>query len=315
MINDIAHASEVRLQLIHMGFTPIPLFGKAPPSYRTSNSRRSFTGWQRLRDVTPEMIQMWARVWPDASNTGILCFNAPALDLDLLNEPAAIAVENLVRGRFGDDGPILVRIGNAPKRALFFQCSTPFNKLVLSLPRAQSDGSLSAEKVEFLADGQLVVVEGIHPQTQRPYAWHGGRPWGVRRTDLPMIDAVQAHMLMLDIMELLTTEHGYTTRTSHTALSTAKAAHAPDLSGPKTWDALVATIIAGAELHDSLRDLAAKLVKSGMHTGAAVHLLRALMMASTCPHDTRWTERFDGIPRAVNTAVRLLEAARQATSD
>jgi Protein of unknown function (DUF3631) len=42
-----------------------------------------------------------------------------------------------------------------------------------------------------------------------------------------------------------------------------------------------------------------------MSAGAAVNQLRALMEASTAPHDVRWQERYDDIPRLVEGAVRL----------
>src|SRR5262249_50335730 len=62
---------------------------------------------------------------------------------------------------------------------------------------------------------------------------------------------------------------------------------------------LVENIIQGRELHDSIRDLAGKLIASGMSEGAAVNHLRAVMQQSTTPHDERWQDRFDDIPRAV----------------
>ena len=60
----------------------------------------------------------------DASNTGILTRLMPTIDLDLLNELAAIAAENLFRERFDRRGFILTRIGRAPKRAIPFRTKT-----------------------------------------------------------------------------------------------------------------------------------------------------------------------------------------------
>ena len=39
-----------------------------------------------------------------------------------------------------------------------------------------------------------------------------------------------------------------------------------------------------------------------MSGGAAVNVLRALMEASDAPHDKRWQERYDDIPRSVSSA-------------
>ena len=69
------------------------------------------------------------------------------------------------------------------------------------------------------------------------------------------------------------------------------------------WYALVNGIVSGASYHASLVALAARLVGSRMHDGTAVKLLRAIMSASTAPHDAvRWQTRFDAIPRIVASA-------------
>jgi AAA domain len=65
---------------------------------------------------------------------------------------------------------------------------------------------------------------------------------------------------------------------------------------------LVQRILTGEVLHDSLRDLAASLVATGMHDGAVVNHLRALMDASHAPHDARWRARRAQIPALVSSA-------------
>jgi hypothetical protein len=86
----MATVLEVRQALVDRGFTPIPLIGKAPP----------FRLWQRIESVSPEMLAAWARNWPGANNTGVLCKFTPTLDADVLNEAAAIAIERMVRKQF-----------------------------------------------------------------------------------------------------------------------------------------------------------------------------------------------------------------------
>lgn len=66
--------------------------------------------------------------------------------------------------------------------------------------------------------------------------------------------------------------------------------------------ALTKNILAGVELHDSINGLAASMIASGMSGGSVVNQLRALMEASTCPHDSRWESRYADIDRAVITA-------------
>jgi hypothetical protein len=65
---------------------------------------------------------------------------------------------------------------------------------------------------------------------------------------------------------------------------------------------LVQRILFGDAYHDSLRDLAASLIGSGLHEGAAVHHLRGLMDASQGPRDDRWKARRREIPALVSSA-------------
>src|SRR5215510_506966 len=148
-----------RQELCAGGYCPVPLFGKEPPAYGRNNSKRGFSGWQNLQEVTPEMISMWARTWADAVNTGCLTRLMPTLDLDLMNAAAVRAIEDFVRERFEDRGYILVRIGKPPKRAIPFRTLAPFAKIIINVTAPNG----APEKIEFLADGQQVVVDGIHP--------------------------------------------------------------------------------------------------------------------------------------------------------
>lgn len=73
------------------------------------------------------------------------------------------------------------------------------------------------------------------------------------------------------------------------------------------YAALVKAILSGDVYHDSLRDLAAALVATGMVAGAAVNHLRGLMDASHAPHDERWKARRAQIPLLVSSAVQKFD--------
>lgn len=66
--------------------------------------------------------------------------------------------------------------------------------------------------------------------------------------------------------------------------------------------ALVQAVLTGDVYHDSLRDMAASLVATGMQPGAVVIHLRGLMDASQGEHDERWTARRGQIPSLVSSA-------------
>jgi hypothetical protein len=284
---------DFRLALCTNGYTPVPLFGKAPPAYGKNNKRKGLGDWQRLDNVTPAQVEMWGKTWPDAGNTGFLTRTTPTLDLDVLNEEAARAVETLVRERFEERGHFLVRIGKAPKRAIPFRTVEPFAKILANVV-APNGG---AEKIEFLGDGQQLVADGIHPDTGKPYTWFGGDPTSVAHDELPYIHEAEARQLIEDIVALLVSDFGY-----RRAAERPKAKVNGGAIGADDWQYLITNIRDGNALHDSLRDLAAKMVKAGMKPGAVVNQLRAMMEASTVPHDERWQERFDSIPRLVDSA-------------
>lgn len=73
-------------------------------------------------------------------------------------------------------------------------------------------------------------------------------------------------------------------------------------------EAWTQNILAGEQLHDSLRDLASHLVATGTAPGAAVTMLRALMNASQAPRDARWSGRLGEIPRLVTSAEQFRPA-------
>ena len=193
----MATVLEIRQALVDRGYVPIPVTGKVPP----------FVRWQKIENVSHSMLEAWSKNWPRASNTGILTRHTPTLDADILNEPAAIAIEELVRERFEERGYILPRIGKPPKRAIPFRTADPFAKITANLIAA--DGS-TGEKIEFMCDGQQIVVAGIHPGTGKPYNWPLGDLTDIARDDLPEISAVEAQQLVDDIVELLCRDFGYT---------------------------------------------------------------------------------------------------------
>jgi hypothetical protein len=93
--------SEVRKKLRAAGFSPLPIIGKQPPMQK----------WETKHQVDMDEIVLWERIYPGARSTGFLTSLAPTLDIDILDEAAAEAVEELVRKRYEDGGRVLVRIG------------------------------------------------------------------------------------------------------------------------------------------------------------------------------------------------------------
>jgi Bifunctional DNA primase/polymerase, N-terminal len=286
--------AEARMQRRHelrtRGYMPIPLFGKVPP----------LKNWSGLSVISADNIRLWSQIWPDAANTGCLTRNLPTLDLDILNEEAARACEALIERHCEDRGRVLVRIGKAPKRAILFQTNQPFGKVTLNVVAANG----SAEKIELLCDGQQIVVDGIHPDIKQPYRWFGGVPWDVPRAELPYVTHEQAIAWTNELAELLTGQFGYRS-TSPAASPTRTITNGRvGANGEERWRELMDNIRHGRDLHGSINSVAAGLIKSGMHRGAAVHLLQALVELSDASHGERWESRYRDVPRSIDTAVK-----------
>jgi hypothetical protein len=284
--NDV---TKIRLQLLAHGYGEmLPCEGKVPLTKE----------WQKCVTTNPTEIRLWQKVFPRAGNTGHLTKSTPVLDLDLLNEEAAVAAENLVREHYEERGYILPRIGKPPKRAIPFRTIEPFPKIVVNLiaPNGNTD-----QKIEFLATGQQVILHGVHPETNREYSWPHGAPWDIAHDDLPYIREDEARALVEEIVELLIRDHSYKRAPGRPRKST-NGAQPHEGGGKADWTHLMANIVAGRELHDSLTTLAAKMAACSTNRGAVNNQLNALMEASTAPKDERWLMRKGEIPAIVDSA-------------
>jgi hypothetical protein len=284
----------LRLKLLANGYAPLPIEGKRPP----------LKGWQKKTETNAAEIELWEKVYPCATNTGILTQLTPTLDIDITNLEAAEAVEVLARERFEERGVVLIRTGQAPKRAILLRTNTPFKKITGNVIAANGGAD---QKIELLADGQQAVVFGTHPKTGKPYSWVGGEPTAIKHEELPYVSEDEAQHFVAEAIALLVKDFGYRLLTVNPTETGKANGH-----NPSNWGGLVENIVQGRELHDSLRDLAGKLIASGMADGAAVNNLRALMDSSHAPRDDRWQARYGDIPRAVSTArEKIGERARQ----
>src|SRR5262249_45741496 len=96
----------LRLKLRKAGYHPLPVEGKRP----------ALDCWTEKFNTSDDEIRLWSKTWHLAHNTGIIAKFTPGLDIDILHEEAAEAIEALAREHFEERGDILVRIGLAPKR-------------------------------------------------------------------------------------------------------------------------------------------------------------------------------------------------------
>jgi hypothetical protein len=176
----------------------IPLIGKRP----------CYSDWSNQPGTTVEEVSSWETKFPRATNTGLLAAKSPGFDIDITDPtPAQAMVDTVTDWVDGSDSIIMVRYGNAPKCLIPFHTDTPFGKM----RRVLRDPSGKEQKLEFLGAGQQYVVDGAHPDINKPYAWAADRsPINTPRSALPAITAEDARKLFDHCCDRLIQEFGYT---------------------------------------------------------------------------------------------------------
>jgi hypothetical protein len=193
--------SELRLALRAAGHAPVPACGKAV----------YLQEWSTKGAASAGEVAAWSVDHPDWSNTGVL--SVPRLRSTLIfpNPEAVEAVADMVSDWFDGRGTILTRTGQAPKRAVPFRTEQPFQKIRIQF--VKPEGSKEKEKppaIEMLAHGQQFIVDGIHPDTRRPYSWHAERTLlNTPRQDLPEINEAEAQSLVTLVAEMLVEKFGF----------------------------------------------------------------------------------------------------------
>ncbi len=143
------------LELKRRGYTVVPIkSGLKRPTGEES------IGWED-NDPTEAVLKRLSLNGYSDGNIGINTRHTPAIDLDVLDETMAQAMEDWLLERFGGT---CVRIGRFPKRLLAFRTDRPFRKLQATF----TDGA-TKHKIEILGAGQQFVAYGIHPDTNNPY--------------------------------------------------------------------------------------------------------------------------------------------------
>jgi AAA domain/Bifunctional DNA primase/polymerase, N-terminal len=183
--------TDLRLAVQANGYAPIPCNGKVP----------AIPAWQNTADASCAEIARWT-----GTNTGVLTAFTPAIDIDITDPTAATVAEDTAKELFSDRGKVPVRFGRLPKRTLPFRTMVPFPKMAASF---KAPGRDEIHKVEILGDGQQFVIDGIHPDTNEPYTWHGGTPWNTPRDELAEVTEADMQAYLELVAERLAEEFGW----------------------------------------------------------------------------------------------------------
>ena len=104
----------------------------------------------------------------------------------------------------------LTRIGLPPKRAFLFRAKVPFRKIMAVLKHPEDTDLKLRHRLEVLGVGQQVIVDGVHPDTQKPYLWIDGlTPWTIGRNALPETSKEEMQEIVAEATELLCRDFGF----------------------------------------------------------------------------------------------------------
>lgn len=165
--------------LLANGFHPIPIIPnmKLPGRYQR-DKWFPLENWQQFCLRQPKQIEVdfWKR-WPGCA-VGLACGKVIGIDIDIVSDPKlALELENLARSMLGDT-PAL-RIGQAPKRALFYRTDVPF-------------GGRKMHPLEIYGTGSQMVVYATHEKTGKPYQWPNESLVEIDYDQLPAITEAMA---------------------------------------------------------------------------------------------------------------------------
>jgi hypothetical protein len=184
----MSNTSNYRISLKRNGYDPIPI--------KAGTKRPPMDEWPRLADATAEDIQEWDQRYSNAPGTGIILGNVGVIDLDVMDAAAAAELRETARDWLKPFGKVIVRIGKSPKCGILFRTETPFSK--------RAHAYQGGHKLELLCQGQQAVIDGIHPDTGKPYEFeHGITPEEIPAHELPLLDEKGAVELLDYLDEIL----------------------------------------------------------------------------------------------------------------
>ena len=175
------------LKLHENGYTPIPIV--------PASKRPIISNWSSLKNEY-DIIDRLSIEHPNAG-VGILLSDLIVFDIDILDNNLSLLVKKIITNELGNT---VERIGNFPKRALFYRRSG--NEF-----RKQSSQIFNFEKgkaqLEILASGNQCIVFGTHPETKKPYQWIEDSLLDVHIKDLPSVNIKQVKNIVTQAEILL----------------------------------------------------------------------------------------------------------------
>src|SRR5262249_932913 len=209
-----AEITALRLKLRKNGFEPLPFFGKESiiPFWPRTREESLRLGWKYDDDIE---IRSWAETHYRSINTGIDAKFTPGLNIDIMDDAAAEAVEALAREFFGN---IHVCFGWPPARLILLRTDEPFPTLSRRLIAPDDDEQI----IEILGDGQQYPVDGdtdgVICDPRQLYRWSNGDLGAIKHEDLPPVRREIAERFLDAATKLLIEKFNFVQKTAEVEL-------------------------------------------------------------------------------------------------
>lgn len=172
-VDNFEEITQQRLRLRANGYAPIPAVGKRP-------TVPDWTGGTADEGT----IRSWGPV--HGTNTGIVCGDLVAVDIDVSNLNLVGEILKAVMRHLPEGKRLLARAGRVPRLLLVFRAAEPTAKR--ATPKYKLPNGEKAQ-VELLATGQQFIAYGTHPDTGTQYVWLDASPEDTPASELPMLSA------------------------------------------------------------------------------------------------------------------------------
>jgi hypothetical protein len=171
--------------LAAQGWRPIPL--------NQATKIPAEAGWQRFNTEACPLVELAAMaLYHGEAAVGIAVPHATlALDIDIVNEPAALATIEIADRVFGRTP--LRRVGLAPKIVMIYRAAEPLK-------------SVKPHPIEIYCGTGQVVAYGQHAKAGRPYQWTDAEPLTTRADDpsIPAVAPVALREFLREVEPILT---------------------------------------------------------------------------------------------------------------
>lgn len=144
------------LKLLKNGYVPLPL--------KHGEKRPAVKSWSEVK-VTEDKVNSWSSQLP-GGGVGLRGGELVALDIDITMSEGV--VDELISYCEDNIGTTMIRMGKAPKVALFYRTDEPFSRTDSAY---YGDDPKLAQHIEARSLDTQTVVYGVHPDTHKNYEW------------------------------------------------------------------------------------------------------------------------------------------------